>query len=102
MASRIKEARKNLGYTQERFAEDIGVSASSYTKIENAFQKPKLDTLIKISAMLKTSLDYLVFGGDGLQRPTGHELTAVILERADPNMLAHARDILNQIIRAKA
>jgi len=37
MADRIKERRGALGYTQEDFAEKIELSASSYTKIENAF-----------------------------------------------------------------
>ena len=40
MAARIKARREALGFTQESFCEAIDLSASSYTKIENAFQKP--------------------------------------------------------------
>ena len=52
MGLRIKNRRLSLKYTQEQFAEMIGISASSYTKIENAFQQPSLDTLIMISKKL--------------------------------------------------
>ena len=62
MADRIKARRKECGFTQEQFSEIAGLTYGSYAKIENAFQKPALDTLIKISEHLKVSLDYLVFG----------------------------------------
>jgi len=101
MADRIKERRKSLCFTQEQFAELIGLSIGSYTKIENAFQKPALDTLIKIAEKLAVSLDYLVFGGDTPQIPTDNEICGAIMESADPSMLTHAREILNKIITAK-
>ena len=102
MADRIKERREFLGYTQEQFAEIIDLSASSYTKIENAFQKPSLDTLIRVSEKLETTLDYLVFGGGEPPKATDHEILNAILEFADAEKLAHAKDIIGKIIRAKS
>jgi len=62
MADRIKVRRKELMFTQETFSEIIDISYGSYVRIENAFQKPSLDTLIKIAENLDISLDYIVLG----------------------------------------
>lgn len=62
LARRIKAQRKYKGYTQEQVAELIGITYSSYVKIENAFQTPSLVTLATISKVLEISLDWLVFG----------------------------------------
>jgi transcriptional regulator with XRE-family HTH domain len=62
MADRIKKRRESYGLTQEMFCERIELSISSYTKIENAFQRPAMDTLIRIAKQLDLSLDYIVFG----------------------------------------
>lgn len=62
LSRRIKAQRKYLGYTQEQVAERVGITYSSYVKIENAFQCPSLHTLASISLVLDISLDKLVFG----------------------------------------
>lgn len=62
MANRMKAQRKYLGLTQEQVAEAVGITYSSYVKIENTFQSPSLATLVAISQVLQTSLDWLVFG----------------------------------------
>jgi len=62
MANRMKAQRKYLGLTQEQVAEAVGITYSSYVKIENTFQSPSLETLVAISQVLQTSLDWLVFG----------------------------------------
>ena len=102
MADRIKARRTALDYTQEAFAEKIGLSASSYTKIENAFQNPGLDTLISISEKLGVSIDYLVHGENTSFASAHASIAEVILDLADVEMLAHARDVLSKIIKAKA
>ena len=101
MAGRIKERRDSLGYTQEQFAELIDLSASSYTKIENAFQKPALDTLICISERLNVSLDFLVYGKDPPQAPVDAEAMRAILDFADLDKLAHTKDLIGRITKAK-
>ena len=62
LAARIKAHRKHRGLTQEQVAEQVGITYSSYVKIENVFQTPSLSTLVKISEVLEVSLDWLVFG----------------------------------------
>jgi len=100
MADRIKSRREFLGFTQERFCEVIDLSASSYTKIENAFQKPSLDTLIKIAKKLDLSLDYIVFGTEE-QKPEklNTDVLNSLLECFDAKKLLHTSDFLSKIGR---
>lgn len=60
IGNKIRERRNFLKMTQENLANDIGVSASFISDIENARRKMSLETIIKISIVLKTSLDYFV------------------------------------------
>ena len=101
MADRIKERRKSLNYTQEQLAERVGISVSSYTRIENAFQKPALDTIIKISQCLKISLDYIVFGEKSVEVDISSELMSAILDFSDKDKLRHTADVLQKLIKLK-
>ena len=99
MADRIKSRRESLGFTQESFCEAIGLSASSYTKIENAFQKPALDTLITIAQHLDVSLDYLVFGADEgrPQKLLNMDVINIALKNADKEKILYALDVFTRI-----
>ena len=99
MAMRIKSRRKSLGFTQESFCEAIDLSASSYTKIENAFQKPALDTLIKIAQRLDLSLDYIVFGNSKPKSVKDSDKIKSILKNADSEKLLYSSKILAQIVK---
>ena len=55
VGNKIRERRNFLKVTQENLANDINVS-----DIENGRRKMSLETMIKISIALKTSLDYFV------------------------------------------
>ena len=102
LAERIKLRRKELNFTQEQFAEMIDITANSYTKIENAFQRPSLDTLIKISQNLNISLDYLVFGDkeDKTDDIEKDKITS-LLNRCNEDKLIHAVEILENLINIK-
>lgn len=60
VGNKIRERRNFLKVTQENLANDINVSASFISDIENGRRKMSLETMIKISNALKTSLDYFV------------------------------------------
>ena len=99
MANRIKQRRKSLKYTQEQFAELLGISANSYTRIENAFQRPALNTLIRIAQHLDLSLDYIVFGSDK-DKPYGPidtDIFEALLNNADKDKLIYASKFLLRI-----
>lgn len=103
MADRIKSRRDSLGFTQESFCEVIGLSASSYTKIENAFQNPALDTLIRISRHLDLSLDYIVFGTEERKpKPVSDaDILNSLLEYIDDEKLLYASEFLARIAKIK-
>lgn len=60
VGNKIRERRNFLKVTQENLANDINVSAYFISDIENGRRKMSLETMIKISIALKTSLDYFV------------------------------------------
>jgi len=98
MTDRIKKRRKSLNYTQEKFCETINLSVSSYTKIENAFQRPSLNTLINISRHLDLSLDYIVFGsGEGKREVSSADKFGALLKSADSEKLLYACEFLSRI-----
>ena len=57
LGKNIKNRRKQLGYTQQELADKLGISLMG--KIEVAFSKPSLDTLIKIAEELDTNISEL-------------------------------------------
>ncbi len=61
---RIKNARNQLGLTQEVASEKINLTYSAYTKIENGIVGVSLDSLLKIAEFYNLSLDFLVYGKD--------------------------------------
>ena len=100
MARRIKQRRKAFGLTQEQAAERLDISYSSYTKIENGFQNPSIDTLISLSVSLHLSLDEMVFGHDESadgDTPGMRAITA-ILKSCDKDKLAYAVGTLEKIV----
>lgn len=60
VGNKIRERRNFLKVTQENLANDINVSASFISDIENGRRKMSLETMIKMSIALKTSLDYFI------------------------------------------
>ena len=60
VGNKIRERRTFLKETQESLADKIDVTASFISDIKNARRKMSLETMIKISIALKTSLDYFV------------------------------------------
>ena len=58
---RVKEARKNKGYTQEKLAEIVGISAPHMGHIETANSSVGLRVLIKIANALEVSANDLLY-----------------------------------------
>ena len=61
IAKRLKELRKKSGWSQQKLAEEAGLSYNTITKIEQgAATKPTIQTMIKIADAFKISIDELV------------------------------------------
>ena len=59
LGARIKELRKNKKYTQDKFAELIGIDAKHLSRVECSRTQPSLNLLNKISQVLE--IDILEF-----------------------------------------
>lgn len=59
LGKNIKKRRKELKLTQEELAVKLNMSLNFVGKIEVAFSKPSLDTLINIAEVLNTTVSDL-------------------------------------------
>lgn len=57
--SRLKELRKERGYTQLKMQMLTGIDQSDYSKIENGKRYLSFEQCIKVADALDTSMDYL-------------------------------------------
>ena len=60
LAKRLKQCRKEKGYTQREVAIYCDIAEKTYQNYELMTREPKLDVLLKIAALFHVSLDYLV------------------------------------------
>lgn len=59
LGKNIKTRRKKLGLTQQQLADKMDISLNFMGKIEVAFSKPSLDTLIDFADALHTTVSDL-------------------------------------------
>ena len=57
---RLRQARIDAKLTQQRMADLLGISLNGYQKYEQGETQPPLDTLVKLSRILKVTTDYLL------------------------------------------
>ena len=57
--NRLKELRKERGYTQIKMQMLTGIDQSDYSKIENGKRYLSFEQCVKIATALNTSMDYL-------------------------------------------
>lgn len=61
LSKRLKELRKEKGWSQQKLAEKTGLSFNAITKIEQGLAKsPTLKTLLKLADVFEIGLDELV------------------------------------------
>lgn len=56
LGARIKELRKNKKYTQDKFAELIGIDAKHLSRVECSRTQPSLNLLNKIAQVLEIDI----------------------------------------------
>lgn len=59
-SERLKELRKNMGYTQKEIAQELNIAQSSYADWERNKKKPTLEKLTLIADFFNVSTDYLL------------------------------------------
>ena len=60
--TRLKERRKEKGWTQKELAAKIDVQFSLLNKYEGGLHAPPLEKLVELAEVLDTSVDYLLTG----------------------------------------
>ncbi|WP_155961854.1 helix-turn-helix domain-containing protein, partial [Streptococcus dysgalactiae] len=58
--SKLREIRKQKGFTQESISQLLGIGQSSYAKWENGKTEPTLENIGKLSKILDVSVDFLL------------------------------------------
>lgn len=66
----IAQKRKELGYTQQKLAEQLNISFQAVSKWENGTSSPDITLLPKLASLLQTSVDVLV--GHNYTPPTSY------------------------------
>ena len=60
LSKRLKECRKEKGYTQWQVAVYCDITEKAYQNYELMTRQPKIDILVKIADLFGVSIDYLV------------------------------------------
>lgn len=60
MVKNLKLLRTTMGISQQKLANDIGISQQSINKYENHKVEPDINTLIALSNYFEVSVDYLI------------------------------------------
>ena len=60
MQTRLKELRKNKGYTQIALQMHTGIEQALLSKFENGERIPPTETLLKLAEFYNVSIDYLL------------------------------------------
>ena len=96
IGSRIRKYREHFGFTRETFAEKLDVTPKFCADIELGNKGMSVQTLCKISDVLKLSTDYILFGIVQQEHP----LSSIDLKRCTPTEQKYAEDILRTFIMA--
>ena len=97
IGSRIRQQREFLGYTREYLAEQLAVSINFCRDIEIGAKGMSVQTLLKLSHVLKLSLDYILLGE---VTGNGAEPLVRMLDACKPEKRKYAEEILKTFLLA--
>ena len=83
IGDRIRKYRELSRMTQEQLSESCSLSTGYIGHVERGTRSPSLETLVKISQILRVSLDDLVFGKTEINNNM-IKILALTLEEKDP------------------
>jgi transcriptional regulator with XRE-family HTH domain len=97
IGKRIRAQREFLGYTRDYMAEQLSVSTNFCRDIEIGAKGVSVQTLAKLSKILKLSVDYILFGEtlSNENRPL-----LMMLNSCKPEKRKYAEDILKSFLLA--
>lgn len=94
---RIRHQREFVGYTRDNLAELLNVSTNFCRDIEIGAKGMSIQTLAKLSELLKLSVDYILFG----RTPNGESGALIsMLNSCKPEKRKYAEDLLKVFLLA--
>ena len=91
---RVRHMRKKNGLSQEAFAELIGIDPNSVSRIECGVHYPSLDTLEKITIVLKVEMrDMFLFSN----KETVEEMRAFLIQTASEVGIEKLREMVRAV-----
>ena len=95
LGERIKYIRNSLEWTQDRLAQESGLSKSFISEVENDKANIGGENLLRIANSLNTSLDYLMKGEPESKKnkEKAIEIPAALSEMAEENDLSYASTV---------
>ena len=97
IGGRIRRQREFLGYTREQFAELLDVTPKFCSDIELGVKGMSVQTLCRISDVLRLSTDFILFGRENAE--SSSPITQ-LLRSCSPSELAYAEQLLKTFIMA--
>lgn len=91
IARRIADRRKNSGISLQEMADYVGLGYEQYRRIESGKVLVKTEYLIAISAKLKVSTDYLLFGEKS--NVIGDRALAKLINELSPSDVERAKNV---------
>ncbi len=76
-ANKLKKLRKEIGLSQEKLAEKIGVSRQAVTKWETGNGIPDIENIIALSTLFNLSIDSLLLDGENKKEEKEYLFTSV-------------------------
>ena len=77
MRNIVAERRKALEWSQQRLADELGVSRQTIISIERGRFDPSLPLAFRLAAIFETSLEDLFFPDDAVQDAAGSKNSSV-------------------------
>ena len=94
---RIRNERKLQKLTQEKLAEQIGISVTHMSHIETADTKLSLSVLVQLANALNVSTDFLLCGNIALSKQIYQNSIADILNACDENQIRIIADMIKAL-----
>lgn len=102
IADRLKELRKNAGYSQEQLAEMLDISRQAVSKWESGQGNPDIENVIRLTEIYGVSADYILLGHEKKECLEVPEPKENFKKEIDPETKKTARIIAVIIVSALA
>ncbi len=96
LGQKVRQLRKQNEYSQERFAELVGIDPNSVSRIECGVHYPSLDTLEKIATVLKVEMRDLFLFSD---KESAESLRSYLLQIASELEVEKLREVVGVVRR---